>query len=302
MAASVPFLESDKPSYGVVTDESALVRKIMAPNPGPYTFWGTGTFIVGRGQVAVIDPGPLVPEHIEAIEAVVRGEQVSHILVTHTHLDHSPAARPLAEKTGAPIFAFGPHGSGRTAGLDDQEVEAGADRAFEPDQRLTHGARLEGSGWTLEGLHTPGHTSNHMCFALLEENTLFSGDHIMGWSTTVISPPDGDMALYLGSLEAVQARGFDIIRPTHGPAIEAVQSYLNALIGHRFDREREILAALGAGIQSIDDIVAAVYIGLAKDLFPAAALSVLAHLIWLVDKDLVMADPQPRLSARFWLQ
>ena len=302
MAAAVPFLESDKPSYGVVTDESALVRKIMAPNPGPYTFWGTGTFIVGRGRVAVIDPGPQVPEHIEAIEAVVRGEQVSHILVTHTHLDHSPAARPLAEKTGAPIFAFGPHGSGRTAGLDDQEVEAGADRTFEPDQRLAHGARLEGSGWTLEVLHTPGHTSNHLCFALLEENTLFSGDHVMGWSTTVISPPDGDMALYLESLEAVRARGFDLIRPTHGPAIEAVQSYLSALIDHRIDREREILAALGAGIQSIDDIIAAVYIGLAKDLFPAAALSVLAHLIWLVDKDLVRADPQPRLSARFWLQ
>ncbi len=299
MAASVPFLESDKPSYGVVTDESALVRKIMAPNPGPYTFWGTGTFIVGRGQVAVIDPGPQIPEHVEAIETVVRGEQVSHILVTHTHLDHSPAARPLAEKTGAPIFAFGPHGSGRRAGIEDQEVEAGADRAFEPDQRLAHGAHIEGSGWTLEALHTPGHTSNHLCFALLEENTLFAGDHIMGWSTTVISPPDGDMALYLESLEAVQARGFDVIRPTHGPAIEAVQSYLSALIDHRFDREREILAALEKGIRTVDNIAAAVYAGLASELFPAAAGTVLAHLIWLVDKGVVRADPEPRLNARF---
>lgn len=300
MAASIPFLESGKPSYGIVTDESALVRKIMAPNPGPYTYWGTGTFIVGRGQVAVIDPGPQVPEHVAAIEAVVRGEEVSHILVTHTHLDHSPAAGPLAERTGAPIFAFGPHGSGRTAGLDGQEVEAGADRAFEPDQRLAHGARIEGPGWTLEVLHTPGHTSNHLCFALLEENTLFSGDHIMGWSTTVISPPDGDMELYLQNLEAIRARGFDVIRPTHGPAIDAVQSYLSALIDHRFDREAEILAALGKGIQTVDDITAAVYAGLASELFPAAMRTVLAHLIWLVDKGVVSAHPEPSLKARFW--
>lgn len=302
MAAPVPFLKSDKPSYGVVTAESALVRKIMAPNPGPYTYWGTGTFIVGRGRVAVIDPGPQVPEHVEAIAAVLRGEQVSHILVTHTHLDHSPAARALAERTGAPVFAFGPHGSGRTAGPDDQEVEAGADRAFEPDQKLAHGARLEGPGWTLEALHTPGHTSNHMCFALLEENTLFSGDHIMGWSTTVISPPDGDMALYLESLEAVRARRFDLIRPTHGPAIEAVEAYLGALIDHRFDRQREILAALEKGIRTVDDIAAAVYAGLASELFPAAAGTVLAHLIWLVDKGLVGVAPEPCLKARFWRQ
>ena len=301
MAASVPLLETGKPSYGVVNDESALIRSVMAPNPGPFTYWGTGTFIVGRGEVSVIDPGPSIPEHIEAIEAAVQGEMISHILVTHTHLDHSPAARPLAEKTGAPIFAFGPHGSGRAAGLDDREVEAGADRAFEPDERLADGARIEGSGWTIEALHTPGHTSNHLCFALLEEKTLFSGDHIMGWSTTVISPPDGDMALYLESLKAVRARGFETIRPTHGPPIRQVEGFLDALIKHRLDREKEILEALEAGSSAINDVVIKVYQGLPDELLPAAAGTVLSHLIWLVDKGVVRADPEPRLEARFWL-
>jgi glyoxylase-like metal-dependent hydrolase (beta-lactamase superfamily II) len=302
VAASVPFLQSNKPSYGVVFNESALVRKLIAPNPGPFTYWGTGTYIVGRQRVAVIDPGPPIPEHVEAIEAAVRGEQVSHILVTHSHLDHSPAARPLGEKTGAPILAFGPHGSGRAAGLNDQEVEAGADRAFDPDERLADGERLEGPGWTLEAIHTPGHTSNHLCFALLEEGCLFSGDHIMGWSTTVISPPDGDMALYLESLEAVRAGGFKSIRPTHGPEIKNVDGFLGALIEHRLDREKEILAALQTGSQTIDSIVMKVYEGLPNELLPAAAGTVLAHLIWLVDKGVVKADPEPLIDARFWPQ
>lgn len=299
MATEIPFLESQRPAYATAIAESPLIRKIVAENPGPFTYWGTGTFIVGRGKVAVIDPGPPRTDHVEAILGELANEEVAHILVTHTHLDHSPGARLLARTTGAPVLAFGPHGSGRTAGLEGDEVEAGADREFRPDRKLSDGERVEGPGWTIEALHTPGHTSNHLCFALLEENALFSGDHVMGWSTTVISPPDGDMALYLENLERIKSRGFATIYPTHGPPIKRPDSFLEALIAHRYRREREILEAIDAGGATLEQIVPRVYADLPKALHQAAARSVLSHLVWLVERGEVGADPAPLIDARF---
>ncbi|HQR87821.1 MAG TPA: MBL fold metallo-hydrolase, partial [Caulobacter sp.] len=191
---------------------SPLIRRVIARNPGPFTYTGTGVYIVGSGEVAVIDPGPEIAEHLEALLAAVKGERVTHILVTHHHLDHSPLARPLAELTGATIY-------GRAAPADHGEahagLEEGADGRFTPDVELADGQVLSGPGWTLEAITTPGHTSNHVCFALKEENALFCGDHIMGWSTTVITPPDGDMGDYFASLEKVKARSFDTLWPTH---------------------------------------------------------------------------------------
>ncbi|MEE8371605.1 MAG: MBL fold metallo-hydrolase [Sphingomonadales bacterium] len=301
MTSPLPFIESDDPRYGDVRQESQLVRRVMARNPGPFTYMGTGTFIVGRGSVAIIDPGPALFSHVNAVHMAVVGEKVSHILVTHTHLDHSGAAKILAERTGAPVFAYGVHGWGRAAGLGDEDVEAGADRIFKPNKKLRDGELLRGPGWTIEAIHTPGHTSNHICFRLREEDTLFSGDHIMGWSTTVISPPDGDMALYLKSLEKVRERDFSIVRPTHGPVIEHPNVFIEKLINHRLEREEEIVTAVRNGLSNIQEIVELVYFDVPKSLHASAARSTLAHLIWLVDKGVVSADPKPRLEATYSL-
>ena len=196
---SIPFVRDMEFEYGAVAEMSPLVRRVIARNPGPFTFHGTGTYIIGREQVAIIDPGPTDEAHIDALLDAVRGETVTHILITHTHRDHSPAA--AATKRPAPA------------------VEEGADFDFEPDQTLRDGDTISGPGWSITAVHTPGHTSNHLCFALSEEETLFSGDHIMGWSTSVIAPPDGCMTDYLASLHKLLARKDRLFRPTHGPAI-----------------------------------------------------------------------------------
>src|SRR5690606_11270558 len=221
----------------------------IADNPGPFTFTGTGVYIVGRdrpgAEVAVIDPGPMDETHLSALLRAIEGRTVSHILVTHTHRDHAPLARPLAEAVdGAPILPAGPadrtvHGSGARDEDDDADCQ--------PDVILVGSERIEGDGWTLETLATPGHASNHMAFVLREENALFSGDHIMGWSTTVVAPPDGDMADYMKSLDAVLARGFSTIWPTHGPAITQVAPFLKAYRAHRLEREAQIMARLASG-------------------------------------------------------
>ncbi len=272
-------------AHGVLEPVSPLIRRIVAPNQGPYTFRGTGTYVVGHGKVAVIDPGPDLPEHVDALLDALRGETVTHILVTHTHRDHSPAAARLKAATGAPTFGFGPHG---TAG---ETVEAGADLEFTPDVRMGDGDAVEGPGWRLEATHTPGHTSNHLCFALPQERALFSGDHVMGWSTTVIAPPDGDMAQYMRSLDRLLGRDDVVYWPAHGGPIREPKIHVQALIAHRRARRAAILAALGHGSARPDELVPTVY---GPDLDPrlvhAAARSVLAHLIELAGDGAVIED------------
>ncbi len=265
-------------AYGVLEPVAPLVRRILARNPGPFTFRGTGTYVVGRGKVAVIDPGPDLAEHVAALLAALAGETVTHILVTHTHRDHSPAAAALKAATAAPTLGFGPHG------VIGEAVEAGADLAFAPDIVLRDGDVVEGAGWRLAAVHTPGHTANHLCFALAEERTLFSGDHVMGWSTTVISPPDGDMRDYMRSLERLRGRDDAVYWPTHGGAIADPQAHVAALIAHRRARRDAVLAALAAGPARPADLVPTVYAELDPRLAGAAARSLLAHLIELAQE------------------
>ena len=291
LGVSLPILPVDRsydPRYGVSVEISPLLRRVLAPNPNPFTFHGTGTYIVGRGRVAVIDPGPLLPDHVDALQRALQGEIVTHIVLTHTHNDHSPAAAPLQALTGAPTFAFGPHGAGkREAGI---AVEEGGDMAFVPDVRLADGAVIDGDGWTLEAVYTPGHTSNHLCFALREEQCLFSGDHVMGWSTTVIVPPDGDMAQYFASLGKLQHRPDRRYYPTHGNPIEDPSTFVARLIEHRQARERQLLACLAHGIGQIADMVTVIYSEVDARLHPAAAMSVLAHLEHMVATGRVVCD------------
>lgn len=284
----IPFVRELAFEYGCCDQVSPLIRRVIARNPGPFTYTGTGVYIVGQGEVAVIDPGPDLPEHFEALKAALAGERVTHVLVTHHHLDHSPLARPLAELSGAKIY-------GRPAPVDHGEaaapgLEEGADDRFRPDVELSDGDVINGPGWTLEAVTTPGHTSNHVCFALKEENALFSGDHIMGWSTTVITPPDGDMGDYFASLAKVRARDFDTLWPTHGAPVREVGPFIDAYIAHRRAREAQILEALGGGFTSIPAMVPSLYAAVDPRLHPAAALSVLAHVNQLVKEGRVAAE------------
>jgi glyoxylase-like metal-dependent hydrolase (beta-lactamase superfamily II) len=280
--------------YGRLETVTPRVRRVVARNPSPFTLHGTATFVVGHGNVAVIDPGPDLAAHVDALLDGLRGESVSHILVTHTHLDHSPAAAALQRATGAKTYGFGPHGA--ALGPSGEE---GADRAFVPDARLADGDWIEGSGWRFEAVHTPGHTSNHLCYALAEENILFSGDHVMGWSTSVISPPDGDMGAYLASLEKLLARDDGRYFPTHGPAILDPKFHVRGLIEHRHERAASILKVLADGATTIPKIVAAVYVGLDPRLERAAGRSVLAHLILEIERGQVACDGAPALDGYF---
>ena len=260
---------------GKVETVGPLVRRVLAPNPSPFTYTGTQTYIVGRGEVAVIDPGPDATAHIDALLRALDGEKVAAIVCTHTHRDHSPAGRALQAATGAPIIGCAP------VALDDEGPRA--DEAFDPhyspDRVLEDGEKLSGPGWTLEAVATPGHTSNHLCFALPEEGALFSGDHVMGWSTTVVAPPDGDMAAYMASLDKLLTRDDRIYYPAHGPPIAPPRPHLEALIAHRREREKQVLAQLEAGQGRISAMVARMYAGLDPRLHGAAERSVLAHLL-----------------------
>jgi glyoxylase-like metal-dependent hydrolase (beta-lactamase superfamily II) len=265
----------DTPTYGRIEPVSALVRRLLAHNPSPFTHTGTQTYVVGHGEVALIDPGPDLEEHVHALLRVLEGEEVRAILCTHTHRDHSPASRAVAAATGAPIVGCAP-----VAIADDGPR---ADEAFDSDYRphriLRDGERITGPGWTLEAVATPGHTSNHLAFALIEEQALFSGDHVMGWSTTVVAPPDGDMADYMASLDKLLARSDRVYHPAHGPSVAAPQDHVRRLIAHRRGREAQILAELAAGEGRIEAIVPRLYAAVDPILYPAAGRSVLAHLI-----------------------
>jgi len=300
---SPPFVKDLTFSYGEVQQVSPLVRRVVARNPSAFTFHGTGTYIIGKGEVAVIDPGPDDPQHVEAIMAAIRGESVSHIFITHTHRDHSPAAAALKRLTGAPTLGFGPHPA-MPGGI---MVEEGGDHAFQPDRLLADGEGVAGKGWNIEALHTPGHISNHLCFALEEEQAVFSGDHVMGWSTTVISPPDGNMTEYFASLRRMLPRRDRVYYPTHGAPIgEATtgltpMDFVRTLIAHREAREAQILQVLAAGAATIPYMVAQMYRDVPSYLHPAAARSVLAHLLHMVADGRIAADPDPTATATYFI-
>jgi glyoxylase-like metal-dependent hydrolase (beta-lactamase superfamily II) len=301
--------------YGVAERLSPRIERVLAPNPSPFTFRGTGVYLVGdqrsvgesrsdqrsvgesrsdqQGSVAVIDPGPDDPTHIEALLAAIGDRKVAHILVTHTHRDHSPAARRLKERTGALLYAYGSHP--RHAG----DAEEGGDRDFVPDVMVRDGDVIAGAGYTFECVFTPGHTSNHMCYALTEEAALFTGDHVMGWSTSVIAPPDGDMGAYMQSLEKLIARADRILYPTHGSPITRPRPFLRAYLAHRRMRETQIARALGRGRDTVPKLVETLYAGLKPMLARAAALTVEAHLTHMMEDGRVraLADGRYELSA-----
>lgn len=297
--------------YEQVDQVSPLIRRVVAENPGRFTFTGTGTFIVGRGTVAVIDPGPLVPAHIEALLRALEGETVSHIFISHTHGDHSPGAQPLKEATGALTYGFGPHPEADTAGRRAEHTAArragadeGADKSvpmeersdldFVPDVVLADGDVIQGGSdaapWTIEVLHTPGHISNHLCFALQQERALFTGDHVMGWSTSVIPSPDGNLGDYLRNLVRLLDRDDEVYWPTHGPPIRDPHPFVRSLIAHREERTRQILDRLAYGDETIDQMVPVLYADVDPKLHPAAARSVLAHLVHLAESGRVRAE------------
>ena len=259
-----------------------LVRRLLAPNPSAFTYSGTQTYLVGAGQVAIIDPGPAEPAHVDAILSATRGEEITAIVCTHTHRDHSPAAALLKAASGAEIVGCAP----LTIDDDGPRADAAFDPTYAPDRVLNEGERLTGPGWTLEAVATPGHTSNHLCYHLIEENALFTGDHVMGWSTTVVSPPDGDMADYMRSLDKLQKRADAVYYPAHGEPVTDPQQFVRGLAGHRKQRERQILKLLGEGVGEIANMVPKMYAGVDPRLHGAAGRSVLAHLIDLRDRGL----------------
>ncbi len=327
------FLTLDRESfrYGESQPVAPGVRRVIAENPSKFTYHGTGTYIIGgdpggRGDVAVIDPGPRLDSHRDALAAALAGCTVRSILVTHCHADHSPLAGWLAEETGAPTVAFGPHGDDAwdigddpvrpqdevdtetdepTASDGEVVVEESTDRAFVPDVAIGSGeVAVSGRGWSATALHTPGHTSNHTCFVYDDgdRRTIFTGDHVMGWSTTVVSPPDGDMAAYLESLRVVAGRADDVAIPTHGPPIADPRGFVEALIDHRLERERQVLTAVRRGTGTIPEIVDDLYADVRKELHKPARRSVLAHLVKLVDDGVVEVvgdEARPRLDTTF---
>lgn len=253
-----------------------LVRRVLAPNGSPFTYTGTQTYLVGTDEgLAVIDPGPALPEHLAALEACIGAARVVAICCTHTHRDHSPAAAPLSALTNAPVIGCAP----LVLTSDEPRADVPFDTAYRPDRVLADGETIEGPGWTLTAIATPGHTSNHLCFALEETRALFTGDHVMGWSTTVVAPPDGDMADYMASLARLYAREDRIYYPAHGPAVERPRQLVRGMIGHRRQRERQILKLLGERARSIGELVPVMYKGIGEHLWPAAGQSVKAHLL-----------------------
>ncbi|MFI4948645.1 MAG: MBL fold metallo-hydrolase [Alphaproteobacteria bacterium] len=299
MAVEIPYRRDIVFEYGRLEPVAPGVRRIVARNPGPFTFKGTGTYVVGEGEVAVIDPGPELAEHIAALITSLADEQVTHILVTHTHRDHSPAARALKAATGASTYGFGPHAGGQRGEAGSEE---GGDWDFAPDIVVRDGEWVTSGKWRFEAVHTPGHTSNHLCFALPDSGILFSGDHVMGWSTSVIAPPDGDMAAYMASLDKLLLRSDRIYWPTHGPAITEPKRHVGAFIAHRREREAGIIDCLKSGIETVDLMVERLYVGLNPALQGAAGRSVLAHLIDLIGRDIVASDTSPTVLSRYRLR
>ena len=294
MSDDIPFDKKLDLAPDTVDEPMPGVRRVMANNPGPFTFKGTISYIVGRGTVAIIDPGPDDPAHIGALLDAVRGETVSAIFVTHTHRDHSPAVPAVKAATGATVYAEGPHRPARPLHIGEHNpLDSSGDRDFRPDVALKDGDIVKGDGWTIEAVATPGHTANHMAYAWKEKNILFAGDHVMGWATTIVAPPDGAMSDYMASLNKLAQRNETVYFPGHGPAIHDAPRFVNYYILHRKVREASILHRLGKGAADIPTLVRAIYIGIDPRLTGAAGLSVLAHLEDLVARGLVETDGDP---------
>ncbi len=320
---AIEFNTDFEPRYREVVELSPLVRRVVAENPNPFTFTGTGVYIIGRGEVAVIDPGPDLDVHLDAVESALGpDERVGHLLITHTHTDHTAGVGSLQGRTDAPTHGFGPHGpvpddhpldritfdehftdqereeyEKAWADVPEELKREGPDTDFVPDVVVTDGDVIAGQGWTIDVVHTPGHTSNHVCYGLREESLLFTGDHVMGWATSVISPPDGDLFDYLASLDKLLDRGDQRYWPTHGPAIDNPQAYVRSFIDHRRHREAQIVERLAAGASTIKDLVPDMYREVDKRLWRAAANSVYSHLLALQRAGRVSASPLPTSAA-----
>jgi glyoxylase-like metal-dependent hydrolase (beta-lactamase superfamily II) len=298
----VPFNRNFPLKPGVVEEVRPGVRRILCNNPSPFTFTGTVSYIVGQGKVAIIDPGPADTAHAAALLDAVRGETVTHILVTHTHRDHSVNTARIKAATGATVYAEGPHRASRPRFESEKHnPESGADRDFRPDVLVKNGEVIEGVAWRLEAVATPGHTANHLAFAWPERKISFVGDHVMGWSTSIVAPPDGSMVDYMASLEKLTARTEDLYLPGHGPEIPEGPRYVRFLIRHRQAREASILHRLSKGETDIPTIVRAVYIGIDPRLTAAAGYSVLAHLEDLVGRGIVATDGDPVIGGAYRL-
>jgi glyoxylase-like metal-dependent hydrolase (beta-lactamase superfamily II) len=282
---AIPFLRDDPLPHGAVEETAPGVRRVVCNNPSAFTFRGTNTYIIGRGRAAVMDPGPENAAHLAAILAATQGETVTHVVVTHTHRDHSPGTAALVAATGATTYGFGPHVT-----PPDQGGEGG-DHSFRPEVTVPDGGVIEGEGWRLTALHTPGHCANHLCFAMEGNDVLFSADHVMGWSTSVVSPPDGDMIDYMASLDRLIARDDAMLLPGHGPAIRDPKPFMQALRAHRLEREAKVLEALTAAVMApVEELVAPVYGPLDPKLVPAAGRSLLAHLVKLEREGVVRSS------------
>ncbi len=300
--AAPRFVTDFEPQHGVAVLVADGVQRLTAPNPSPFTFHGTNTYIVGHKSVCVIDPGPDSDAHFEALMAALEGREVTHIAVSHTHRDHSPLARRLKQTTGAIIVAEGPHRPSRP--LFEGEVNLfaeSADTDFVPDRALADGETVEGDGWRLSAVHTPGHTANHSAFALEDTGILFSADHVMAWATSIVAPPDGAMADYMASLDRLLERDDRLYLPGHGGPVTEPQTFVRALRTHRRLRERAVLDRIINGDRRIPDMVKAIYAATDPRLHGAAALSVLAHIEDLVEKGQIVTDGPPRLTGDYWL-
>lgn len=301
MATTIPFVRDIEFEYGSCAQLSPSIRRVVAKNPSAFTFTGTGTYIIGHDRVAVIDPGPRDPQHVEAILAATEGEEITTVLITHTHNDHSPATELLLKHCDARTYGFGPHGAGKNT-EDEVVVEEGGDMAFQPDEFVRHGDHVSDGDWEVECVYTPGHTSNHICYRLASEGVLFTGDHVMGWSTSVISPPDGDMTSYMRSLNLLLEHPDQTYWPTHGPAITKPRNHVEAFVAHRLDREAQIILQLKERRHHIADMVPIMYKDVDQRLHPAAARSVYAAALHMLEKDLIRCDGEPSLDASFYLR
>lgn len=303
MADDIAFDKTFDLAPGQVEEVAPGVRRLLCDNPSPFTFKGTVSYIVGRGEVAIIDPGPDDPRHIAALLDAVRNESVKHVFVTHTHVDHSPGAARVKEATGAPTFAEGPHRPARPIHIGEaKRLEASADSDFAPDHPLSDGEVIACKGFAVEAIATPGHTANHMAFALKGTDLLFSGDHVMAWNTSIIAPPDGAMSDYMHSLDKLLHRSERVYLPGHGGVVRDAPDFVRQYIAHRHAREAAILATLHGGEAAIPELVRAIYVGLDPRLEGAAGLSVLAHLEDLVARGFVATDGPPAVASVYRLR